>query len=375
MEIKDAERTVIAKPVASRPTCSSFSSFSNLLSGTINSSPSSACSETAVTAIRPKTLRFKPVANQASVEAEVCAADVCYPSDKLDKVLYSDSKDTLDHKPLAEVATKKTFSSLQNTKFSLQPDREKITNASKMSVENMEQDRTSLPLTGNGDRPPSDGYNWRKYGQKQVKGSEYPRSYYKCTHPTCPVKKKLERLLDGQIAEIVYQGEHNHAKPSPPKRHTSGRQGQGFVSGETNNPSCINQLNYRNDLGLRTHSTYSSKAPLAYEPVLAGALNTAVRTPENYSGVTGDCEEGSKLWEAEDDEPKCKRRKNENEPDISGGGVQQPCAVVQSSKESEIVGDDGFCWIKYRQKVMKGYPYPREFDNHSHAESTTDAQM
>ena len=28
-----------------------------------------------------------------------------------------------------------------------------------------------------------DGYSWRKYGQKQVKHSEYPRSYFKCTHP------------------------------------------------------------------------------------------------------------------------------------------------------------------------------------------------
>uniref|UniRef100_A0A0E0MIL4 WRKY domain-containing protein n=1 Tax=Oryza punctata TaxID=4537 RepID=A0A0E0MIL4_ORYPU len=63
-----------------------------------------------------------------------------------------------------------------------------------------------------------DGYSWRKYGQKQVKGSEFPRSYYKCTQPTCPVKRKVETTPDGQIAEIVYNGEHNHPKPHPPKR-------------------------------------------------------------------------------------------------------------------------------------------------------------
>ena len=30
-------------------------------------------------------------------------------------------------------------------------------------------------------------------GRKQVKGSPYPRSYYKCSHPGCQVKKIVER--------------------------------------------------------------------------------------------------------------------------------------------------------------------------------------
>jgi WRKY transcription factor 33 len=69
-------------------------------------------------------------------------------------------------------------------------------------------------------RPSDDGYNWRKYGQKQVKGSENPRSYYKCTFPSCPTKKKVERSLDGQITEIVYKGTHNHAKPQNTRRNS-----------------------------------------------------------------------------------------------------------------------------------------------------------
>lgn len=63
-----------------------------------------------------------------------------------------------------------------------------------------------------------DGYNWRKYGQKQVKGSEYPRSYYKCTHPNCQVKKKVERSQEGHVTEIIYKGAHNHPKPPPNRR-------------------------------------------------------------------------------------------------------------------------------------------------------------
>lgn len=67
-------------------------------------------------------------------------------------------------------------------------------------------------------RGTEDGFNWRKYGQKVVKGSENPRSYYKCTFPNCPTKKKVERSLDGQITEIVYKGSHNHPKPQSTRR-------------------------------------------------------------------------------------------------------------------------------------------------------------
>src|SRR4051812_16350019 len=71
-------------------------------------------------------------------------------------------------------------------------------------------------------RSSDDGYNWRKYGQKQVKGSENPRSYYKCTFPNCPTKKKVETSIEGQITEIVYKGTHNHAKPLSTRRGSGG---------------------------------------------------------------------------------------------------------------------------------------------------------
>ena len=83
------------------------------------------------------------------------------------------------------------------------------------STEYSHSDQQRLePSSLNVGKPADDGYNWRKYGQKQVKGSEFPRSYYKCTHASCPVKKKVERSLDGQITAIIYKGEHNHQRPN-----------------------------------------------------------------------------------------------------------------------------------------------------------------
>ena len=72
------------------------------------------------------------------------------------------------------------------------------------------------------DRSSEDGYNWRKYGQKVVKGSEFPRSYYRCTHPKCEVKKIVECSYTGQITEIIYKGTHDHPKPQPSRRFTAG---------------------------------------------------------------------------------------------------------------------------------------------------------
>jgi len=66
-----------------------------------------------------------------------------------------------------------------------------------------------------------DGYNWRKYGQKTVKGSPHPRSYYKCTYANCPVKKQVEKF--GNSIVNTYEGEHNHVPPALMKTDNDSR--------------------------------------------------------------------------------------------------------------------------------------------------------
>ncbi|XP_045796859.1 WRKY transcription factor 23-like [Trifolium pratense] len=59
-----------------------------------------------------------------------------------------------------------------------------------------------------------DGYRWRKYGQKAVKNSPFPRSYYRCTSVSCNVKKHVERSLnDPTIVVTTYEGKHTHPNP------------------------------------------------------------------------------------------------------------------------------------------------------------------
>ncbi|XP_008794985.2 probable WRKY transcription factor 13 [Phoenix dactylifera] len=57
-----------------------------------------------------------------------------------------------------------------------------------------------------------DGYKWRKYGQKIVKNTQHPRSYYRCTESNCQVKKRVERLAeDPRMVITTYEGRHLHS--------------------------------------------------------------------------------------------------------------------------------------------------------------------
>ncbi|KAK8685425.1 hypothetical protein V6N13_041426 [Hibiscus sabdariffa] len=73
------------------------------------------------------------------------------------------------------------------------------------------ENKYSLKIKTFGNGMADDGYKWRKYGQKWIKNSPNPRSYYKCTNPRCSAKKLVERSKDDPDTLIItYEGFHLH---------------------------------------------------------------------------------------------------------------------------------------------------------------------
>ncbi|GFP80557.1 probable WRKY transcription factor 33 [Phtheirospermum japonicum] len=195
----------------------------------------------------------------------------------------------------------------------------------------------------NGKKSEEDGYKWRKYGQKQVKGSDNPRSYYKCTYLNCPTKKKVERSCDGRVAEIVIKGTHNHPKPQPSRRRSS--------SSSSSASSVVTQFN--------------EIADKSYGTNVIGNFDCFLGTRENSSISNDGFEQSNRKRKSSGDEPDAKRWKGE-ESESEGISVmeirtmREPRVVVQTVSDVDIL-DDGFRWRKYGQKVVKGNPNPRSY--------------
>ncbi|MCE3216373.1 hypothetical protein HAX54_006303 [Datura stramonium] len=197
------------------------------------------------------------------------------------------------------------------------------------------------------DKPACDGYNWRKYGQKKIKASECPRSYYKCTHLKCLVKKKVERSVDGHITEITYNGRHNHAQPTKQRK-----------------PGCALDTtdcsNVRPDIC--THNWTVMNSSDGSSPSRSGQVPTQMASELL---VKRECDETkSNLLEVADeghDEPDAKRTKMAVETLASSyGTVAESKIVLQTRSEVDLL-DDGYKWRKYGQKVVKGTQHPRSY--------------
>ncbi|KAG4929776.1 hypothetical protein AAZX31_17G071900 [Glycine max] len=196
----------------------------------------------------------------------------------------------------------------------------------------------------------SDGYNWRKYGQKQVKSPTGSRSYYRCTHSDC-CAKKIECCDDsGHVIEIVYKSEHSH---DPPRKTNSIRENKFLSSSE---PIVENSVPEQPIKVLKdADPSISSKESLQEAPC------STDKKRQNTSNISGN---GKVILKEEHvNEPVPKKR-------MKKGDLTDMDSPVKPGKKSKFVvhaaGDvgisaDGYRWRKYGQKMVKGNPHPRNY--------------
>lgn len=154
-----------------------------------------------------------------------------------------------------------------------------------------------------------DGYKWRKYGQKSVKGSDHPRSYYKCTYPGCAVKKYTEKYEeDGKVLErVMYKGgEHTH----DPSRFTRVN-----ATDQNSFKQSVLSENSLSDLIVKTEPSLPPSLDISDPVSLASQAKAEVLFPTS------------------------------------------PRLVVETSADVDH-NDDGYSWRKYGQKNVKGGSFP-----------------
>lgn len=125
---------------------------------------------------------------------------------------------------------------------------------------------------------PSDLWAWRKYGQKPIKGSPFPRGYYRCSSSKgCSARKQVERSrTDPSMLIITYTAEHNHPWPS----HRNALAGSSRMSSLEKGGSTMAQ---------ELHKT--EEAADAADAGEADARSPAVESPVNSPDFNGAGEE------------------------------------------------------------------------------------
>lgn len=105
-----------------------------------------------------------------------------------------------------------------------------------------------------------------------------PRSYYKCTHPGCPVRKHVERASHDLRAVITtYEGKHNHDVPAA--RGSGSHSVNRSVPGSTGNISVANNVSSRDMTRRPSLAPWNDPAAVN----LAEGMNQSVSSGEGQS--------------------------------------------------------------------------------------------
>ncbi|MFQ6662509.1 hypothetical protein Gotur_030332 [Gossypium turneri] len=164
------------------------------------------------------------------------------------------------------------------------------------------ENKYTLKIKNYGNCMADDGYKWRKYGQKWIKNTPNPRSYYKCRNPRCSAKKQVERSKDEPDTLIItYEGFHlhfaypylpldNHHQPSPDDTISPTKKAkQGISEAESQVPETI--ANYTNIEPLPSSiegcpPEMSLEAEFSQQGLLEDVVPWVIRNPSHNNNIS-----------------------------------------------------------------------------------------
>lgn len=238
--------------------------------------------------------------------------------------------------------------------------------------------------------PNSDGYGWRKYGQKQVKNSGSSRSYYRCTFYNCFAKKKVQHLdVSGKIVDVVYKGDHNHDPPQNLKASSRKRDAPSAAQvndlssssvqklGDPHTPTstCRKEVQQEvppltrecGEIKLSTPASSPEEKDVGEESITRPDSTRRLKSEEPTLSAEAEHYKSSKSDEVSVKEfeviPLKKRRIKESGQTCSESvyrTFKEPKVVVHASGDVAS-SSDGYRWRKYGQKMVKGNPNPRSY--------------
>ncbi|KAG8367589.1 hypothetical protein BUALT_Bualt16G0087800 [Buddleja alternifolia] len=206
-------------------------------------------------------------------------------------------------------------------------------------------------------KTPSDGYNWRKYGQKQVKSPEGSRSYYRCTFSDCHAKKIECSDRFNRAIETVYRSQHNHDPPQKVNCTRETRPALQIVAVNGSNDTTHPERNVNDPVP----STPSKEPLLGIEQIPETKQQESSGSDETTeTDIKEECADGSESRKRQVANYIEQKRNSTGEVGSLPKTGKKPKFVVHAAGDVGISGD-GYRWRKYGQKMVKGNPHPRNY--------------